>query len=430
MHKKRKSSEKNWRTLVSFFPAGGEDLAAETGAHVRLRGVRSVAGLLRTLLLHVARGYALREPVVRARIARLARVSEVALLKRLRSAEGWCQALGVALLQAPGGEVPQDNKHLAIRWVDRTTSKEPGKTGRMGRGHYRVRVPEFCCASFTLPPTTGVGTGASLPQFASARDDPRIADRGYGHGRGIAPVGSNGGALLGRLNTQVLPLFTPQGRRGPLLRPLAPLGTAGHLGEGPGWGHGAPRVSAGRLWAMRKTEEASKRAEKQLRRKAAKKGEVLQPDPLESAKYVSVFTPFAPLTFRAVAVLHWDRLRWQVALLCKRLKALAPLGPVPKSDTTRVRGPGSTANSSSPSSLNNCSGGDRRFPPAGQRRRRHSQQTHWREFAFALPQSQPASEPGLTRRAVLASWPRISRALTERPRRRKMQVSEYTFSLS
>ncbi len=337
MHKKRKSSEKNWRTLVSFFPAGWEDLAAETGANVRLRGFRSVEGLMRTLLLHVARGYSLRETVVRARIARLARVSDVALLKRLRSAEGWFQVLCVALLQEQGVEGPQENKQLAIRLVDSTTIKEPGKTGSMWRVHYSFRVPEFCCDSFTLTPTTGVGTGDSLTQFAIARDDHLIADRGYCHVRGIEHVVSNGGAILVRLNTQVLPLFTPQGRRVPLLRRLATLRTAGQLGEWPVWVHGATRVIAGRLCALRKTEEAIKRAEKQLRRKASKKGEVLQPDTLEYAKYVSVFTTFAPLTFSAVEVLHWYRLRWQVELLFKRLKSLAQLGHLPKSDDQSAR---------------------------------------------------------------------------------------------
>lgn len=82
-------------------------------------------------------------------------------------------------------------------------------------------MPECCCASFTLTPTTGVGTGESLPQFASARDDHLIADRGSCHVRGIEHVVSNGGALFVRLNPQVLPLLTPQGRRGPWLRRLA-----------------------------------------------------------------------------------------------------------------------------------------------------------------------------------------------------------------
>jgi hypothetical protein len=56
MQKKRPRRETNWQTLVSFFPSTWKELAAETRANVRLRGFRSVDALMRTLLLHVARG--------------------------------------------------------------------------------------------------------------------------------------------------------------------------------------------------------------------------------------------------------------------------------------------------------------------------------------------------------------------------------------
>jgi hypothetical protein len=292
---------------------------------------------MHTLLLHVARGYSLRETVVRAKLAGLANVSDVALLKRLRRAEGWFQTLCVALLQEQGVMVPQADKQLAIRLVDSTTIKEPGKTGSLWRVHYSFRVPEFCCDSFTLTPTTGVGTGDSLTQFSSARHDHLIADRGYCHVSGIEHVVSQGGAILVRLNTQSLPLFTSQGRRVPLLRRVATLRTAGQLGEWPVCVQGATRVIAGRLCAIRKTEEAIKRAEKRLRRRASKKGEVLQADTLEYAKYVIVFTTFDPTTFSAAEVLHWYRLRWQVELLFKRLKSLAQLGHLPKYDDQSAR---------------------------------------------------------------------------------------------
>lgn len=120
---------------MSCFPADWEDLAAVTGANAGLRGLGSVEGLLRTLLVHGARGYALREPVVRARRAGVARVSAVALVKRLRRAEGGLQSLGVALVQEQGVVVPQADKPRAIRLVESTTSKEPGKTGSLWRGH-------------------------------------------------------------------------------------------------------------------------------------------------------------------------------------------------------------------------------------------------------------------------------------------------------
>jgi Transposase DDE domain len=292
---------------------------------------------MRTLLLHVARGYSLRETVVRARLARLATVSDGALLKRLRSAEEWFRTLCVALLQAQGIETPQVHSQLRLRLVDSTTIKEPGKTGSLWRVHYSFRVPELRGDAFTLTPTTGMGTGDSWTQFTIAPGDHLIADRGYCHAKGIEHVVSNGGALLVRLNTAALPLFTPQGRRVPLLRRLAVLRQAGQIGEWVVHVHGATRVIAGRLGAIRKTEEAIKRAVKQLRRNASRDGEVLQPETLEYAKYLIVFTTFAPLTFSASVILQWYRVRWQVELAFKRLKSLAQLGHLPKADEQSAR---------------------------------------------------------------------------------------------
>jgi hypothetical protein len=148
---------------------------------------------------------------------------------------------------------------------------------------------------------------------------------------------SKGGAILVRLNTAALPLFTPQGRRVPLLRWLARLRQAGQLGEWSVAVHGATPVIAGRVCAIRKTEEAIKRTEKQLRRNASKQGEVLQPETLEYAKYLIVFTTFAPLTFSTAMILQWYRVRWQVELAFKRLKSLAPLGHLPKADEQSAR---------------------------------------------------------------------------------------------
>jgi hypothetical protein len=312
MQKKRPRRETNWQTLVSFFPANWKALAIETGANSRLRGFRSVEALMRTLLLHVARGYSLRETVVQARLARLARVSDVALLKRLRRAEEWFRTLCVTLLQEQGIEMPQAPSQLRLRLVDSTIIKEPGKTGSLWRVHYSFRVPELRCDAFTLTPTKGVGTGDSLTQFPIAPGDHLIADRGYCHAKGIEHVVSKGGAILVRLNTAALPLFTAQGQRVPLLRRLQVLQHAGQIGEWRVSIQGAIRAIPGRVCAIRKTEEAIKRAEKQLRRNASRDREVLQPETLEYAKYVIVFTTFDQLTFSAAMILQWYRVRWQM----------------------------------------------------------------------------------------------------------------------
>src|ERR1700733_8369014 len=50
------------------------------------------------LMLHVARGYSLRETVARAKLANRADISHVALLKRLRNSDEWLRLLCMELL--------------------------------------------------------------------------------------------------------------------------------------------------------------------------------------------------------------------------------------------------------------------------------------------------------------------------------------------
>jgi hypothetical protein len=74
-------ADKNWTFLASLFPAGWQQMALQSRAIQRLRGVPSSDVLLRMLMLHVARGYSLRETVVRAKLANWADISDVALLQ-------------------------------------------------------------------------------------------------------------------------------------------------------------------------------------------------------------------------------------------------------------------------------------------------------------------------------------------------------------
>jgi hypothetical protein len=73
-------AEENWKVLASLLPTGWQQMARQSGAIERLRGFPSPDVLLRMLLLHVARGYSLRETVVRAKLANWTDISDVALL--------------------------------------------------------------------------------------------------------------------------------------------------------------------------------------------------------------------------------------------------------------------------------------------------------------------------------------------------------------
>ena len=77
----------------------------------------------------------MRETVVRARHAKLAELSDVALLKRLRKSKEWLYRLCCALFEERG-LVTELASLPTLRLIDATVVKEPGKTGSQWRIHY------------------------------------------------------------------------------------------------------------------------------------------------------------------------------------------------------------------------------------------------------------------------------------------------------
>ena len=83
------ASEEDWDLLLTFFPTDWKNLAHTSGALKGLRQDKSEENCLRVLLMHLGCGLSMRETVVRARQAKLADISDVALLKRLRKSKEW-----------------------------------------------------------------------------------------------------------------------------------------------------------------------------------------------------------------------------------------------------------------------------------------------------------------------------------------------------
>ena len=326
----RSEMSEDWDLLVSFLPDKWAELAGETGALKGLRKDKSVDGLLRTLLMHLACGHSLRETVVRARKANLADLSDVALLKRLRKSKAWLHALCAELFREQGFAVSAAGG-FQVRAFDATTVKEPGKTGSLWRIHYSVSLPSLACDFFKLTATEGPGTGESFRQFPIRAGDYILADRGYSTAVGIGHVAAAGGHVTVRVNTGALPLRDSAGHPFDLLASVSALARAGTVGSWPA--RVVPRQEppvSGRVCAIRKTEEAIKIALEAIRKEASRKGRQVRPSTLQFARYVIVFTTFPAAEFPAAAVLEWYRLRWQVELVFKRFKSLAQLGHLPK----------------------------------------------------------------------------------------------------
>jgi hypothetical protein len=330
----RNAADEDWGVLLSLFPAGWAEDAVNTGAVERLRGFSSPETLLRTLLLHVARGYSLRETVVRAKLAGLANVSDVALLKRLRNCEPWLRTMCLDLLRENGVLLPDTDRTRRMRVVDGTVVKEPGKTGSQWRILYSLQLPTLACDFFQISPAEGAGHGESLNRLPVRKGDLILGDAGYCSVGGFASVYRRGGDLLVRVNPAMLTAYSAPGKRFGILRPLQGLSEAGQMGD---WlvQIQTPGVSfAGRVCAIRKSAEAIRAAHRRIELQAARKNRKTKPQTWEYAKYVVVFTT---LTDAVEDVLEWYRWRWQIELAFKRLKSLARLGHLPKRDEHSAR---------------------------------------------------------------------------------------------
>jgi len=186
---------------------------------------------MRTLLLHIAGGYSLRETVVLAKSSGIADVSDVALLKRLRRAEEWVKALAGALFRESGMSIPRCAKQVRMRLVDGTIVKEPGKTGSQWRFHYSLQIPNLICDSFKLLPVNGEGVGESFEHFPVNKNDCVIGDRGYSTARGIRYITDQQGHVIVRVNTAALKFHPYLGAPFDLLKAIGSLSVFGQLQE-------------------------------------------------------------------------------------------------------------------------------------------------------------------------------------------------------
>ena len=213
-----------------------------------------------------------------------------------------------------------------------------------------MRLPSRACDFFQLTATEGHGTGESFAHFPIRKGDCLLADRGYSTALGIRHVAAAGAHVTVRVNPGAPVLRSAGGEAFDWPESLRSVRSAGAVRS---WtaeavakeGRGVP----GRVYALRKTDEAIRIAQEGLRQRAARKGKRLKPHDLEFAKYVIVFTTFPAADFSDSDVLEWYRIRWQVELVFKRFKSLAQLGHL--AEAPRRKRPGLAVRQAAGSSI-------------------------------------------------------------------------------
>lgn len=330
--------EYQWPYLLSFLPSEEEldRTAREMGAMLRKRGVPSASALLRLCLAYGFCGLTLRQTAAWAQVAKVAEVSNVALLKRVRAAGDWLGLL-LGLKLAERAPPPLSQSNYRLRLLDATTISHPGSTGTDWRIHLGFDLGRWAIDHIDLTDASG---GEKISRFTMKPGEIVIGDRGYAHRKGLRSAADAGADFIVRINWQNLPLRDTQGRDFDLIAFLRNLPDVA-AGEkavlvAPSPRDGIPALPA-RLIAARKSEAAAEVSRAKVLRQNGKKGRAVDPRSLETAGYVFVLTSLPAQALTAPDVLELYRFRWQVELTFKRLKSLLHLSALPARDPPMAR---------------------------------------------------------------------------------------------
>lgn len=331
--------EYQWPYLLSFLPPEEvlEKTAKDTGALVRKRQIPSASELLRLALAYGFCGLTLRQTAAWAQVVKIASISDVALLKRLRAASKWLgMVLGLKLAEKAPPPLPRHNSPR-LKLVDATTICRPGSKGTDWRVHMGFDLETLSIDHVELTDFKG---GESLGRFPLKNGDVVVGDRGYAHRKGLYSVLNAGADFLIRINWQAIPLEKPSGEAFDLFEALRGLSdvSAGDFGVcvKASAKDSIPRIDA-RLIAVRKSEVAAEEARKRVMQERARKGRSVDPRTLEAAGYIFVLTSLSKNDLCAEDALEIYRFRWQIELAFKRMKSLLFLDHLPARDPPLAR---------------------------------------------------------------------------------------------
>lgn len=323
--------EKNdWEIIESFLPKGWREKGRELWAVRRCRKFSSPDELLRVLFIHLAEGCSLRETSVRVKEGGIGTISDVALLKRLKSSGEWFRWMAEGVMRncvekqpsAVFGEIDR------LRLIDGTTVEEPGATGTTWRIHYSIQLPSLGCDEVII---TGPDIGESFELFNFRRGEIVLGDRGYCRRKDIARVVASGADVIVRGHLATLPLKNGNGDKWNLLNHLKTLrGTK--AGDWDVCFTYNGKTIKGRICALKKSKEAAEISKQKALKDASRKGHRIKQETLDGAEYVFVFTTLDRKKFSPITVLEMYRGRWQIEIAFKRLKSIIGLGHLKKTD--------------------------------------------------------------------------------------------------
>jgi len=305
----------DWLYVVSLMPDNLDELCVSKLAMSRRREISNARDYLRLCMAYSICDMSLRQTAVWASAIGLAELSNVAVLKRLRAAPAWLGAVVAEWLYERG--LSRESSVRTVTVVDATTVSKPGSQGADWRLHLQMDLAERRIKQVEL---TAARNGECLNRHTISEGEIILGDRAYSTPAGIAHV-LNAQAHMVLRTRWTLPLESSGGTRLNMIDLFETL-DRDEIGD---WSVRMPhdgRKYPLRLVAIRKSREATEKAQQALRREARKKHRSLKKETLRAAGFIAVVTDLSPEELSCSQILELYRMRWQIELSFKRLKSI------------------------------------------------------------------------------------------------------------
>ncbi|MDX2224080.1 MAG: IS4 family transposase [Rhodospirillaceae bacterium] len=336
MGMKHKPHADGWQLLLARV-SKAIDLEAScraSGALVRKRHIQDASTLLRLALAYGPGGLSLRETACWACAQKIADISDVGLMYRLRDAADWLGEIAGRLLARRSRCGTALGRRL--RMMDATVISTQG-TALNWRLHATYDVDGQRFSEFGL---TDIHGAEKLERAPVVADEIRVADRCYARPDGIAHILDGHGDFVLRVGSRSLRLTKPDGSPFNLSAALERSTRSGGQDQRVLVQHGNNRrwkPRPVRLLILPKPPDVARRS-RQMSRNESRRGQHRH-DPLAAAAagHLILITSLPKNEYPAAEVAEIYRMRWQIELAFKRLKSLLRVDTMLAKDTNLVR---------------------------------------------------------------------------------------------
>ena len=322
--------ESDWDFILSLLPGGWKKTFREMQILKfgrKFGGPHSEENFLRVMFMHLGCGYSFRTTVSRAREAKIVDITDVTLFHHFEKCAPffeWCNEQIIHDNRQLSRDLFKDGRHWKI--ADGTIVKEQGETGSLHRLHYSADLATLSTDQVMI---TSFKEGESFARFEVRPGDVWEGDRGFAKAPGLAHIIEHGGDTLCRFTPAYLKLFNPDGTRFEIKKSLTKLYPGDIFDHDVYFVYGNKKYR-GRVCAVKRSEQASRREEEHVERQAHLKGRKASEKSLFLCRYLLIFTTLRRDDFSDKNIIRAYRLRWQIEMVFKRLKSLLELGQLHK----------------------------------------------------------------------------------------------------